>query len=261
MSSDEDRTSYATTLRSMIAEGSGPYTIYYYAVTNDVLPELHSQSWLSSGLASLANFTRDLLPGAPYVCVMKTMERDPLYWETTQLAARIISATGGPSNPEELSSVVVARNSTAATVPTDDFEEHWTTLVRSVAARIKYLAKGTVEIEDWDDPESCLRAIESATELSDQFQPAQPVLYVDGIDRAYDRSVAYCPCQQEQADGGLPEARQDDWDQLAKVQRMVGALLQLFEGKGKLVFVVGQNFEYLDFADAERFTDIPVFLV
>ncbi|KAI1307417.1 hypothetical protein F5Y03DRAFT_119370 [Xylaria venustula] len=259
--SDEDRASCMSTLRSMVAEGSGPYTIYCYALIYNILPELHSQSWLSSGLASLANFTKDVLPGAPYVCFMKTMDRDPLYWETTQLAARTIVATGGPSCAEALSSVFVARNSTAATVPADDFEGHWTTLVRSVAARIKDLAKGTIDSDDWDDPESCLRAIESADELSDQFHPAQPILYVDGIDRAYDRSVAYCPCQQEHAGGELPEARQDEWDQLAKVQRLVGALLRLFDDKGKLVFVVGQGFEYLDFADTDRFTDIPVFLI
>ncbi|KAI3330663.1 hypothetical protein F4824DRAFT_477998 [Ustulina deusta] len=253
-------------LHTMIEEGKEVCDVYKFAAENELIPTLKSPSWLVSGLESLNWFTIDDNTCAPHVCFIELIEKTPTSWEATQLAAHTISIRQGRLRGQAQYATVVAQNRRIGALK---YEDHWKALVKDVASKLSYLTAEGLYIDNLEDADSCLEAIEGAEDLTEIFQPAQPILFVAGIDRAYDRTTGFRSTWTYTIQSGTAEGQaeidtrlqvtQSDLEQRAKVKRMVDALIRLFDGKGKLVFVVGPGFEHFDVAECQRMGHVPVF--
>ncbi|KAI0803783.1 hypothetical protein GGR55DRAFT_699748 [Xylaria sp. FL0064] len=218
-----------------------PNLLYDSAINNDTVDKLKHGSWEVPGLGALEEFLmvdpRDLRGLSP-ACFIQHVHRKPETWETSRLAAHMIAQQHKwvPKHMKTYSHV--AQDPIGQGVP---YELYWEGLVRSVALNLQCFAKGSMKIRDPNNAECCFEAIRNLKELGDDFQP---VLYVTGIDLAYDRTIALKPNQNTNPGQEEPyrPIEQPELDQRAKVQQMVDELVRLFKGKGKLVFIIGWAF-------------------
>ncbi|KAI1427195.1 hypothetical protein F5Y12DRAFT_204938 [Xylaria sp. FL1777] len=245
-------------LLAMLKEDRDAYDIYSFAAENGIVDDLNS-SWLITGAASLKNFTTDTIKDPPHFCFIRITKKNLESWKVVQLAAHTIAIEEEILRSQARNTIFVAQNRRMGAT---EYEQHWEALVKDVAAKLRLLIPGEIKVNDWDDADKCLKAIEAVTEISSLFAPTQPVLYIAGLDRAYDRTTSL-----SEPDDGLaprekfPEPTQSDLDQRAKVKRMVDALIRIFNGKGKLVFAIGPRFRYLDVVESKSMADIPIFQI
>ncbi|KAI1351123.1 hypothetical protein F5Y01DRAFT_315200 [Xylaria sp. FL0043] len=218
-----------------------PNQLYNAAIGRGTVDQLKYGIWSVSGLLTLKNFLavdpRDLRGLSP-ACFIQFIDRKPESWETSRIAAHMIAVKHewAPENMQTYSQV--AQDPIGHGGP---YELYWEGLVKSVAQSLQCFAKGNMKNRDPNKADCCFEAIRNLKELSDDFQS---ILYIAGIDLAYDRTVALKPNQTPNL--GLEEPyrpiEQSELVQRAKVQQLVDELIRLFRGKGKLVFVIGWAF-------------------
>ncbi|RWA05328.1 hypothetical protein EKO27_g9778 [Xylaria grammica] len=263
--SDASDSSDASSLVSIMRAGGDIYKMYRFALSNGVVGELEPpQAWLNSGWVSLDQFVSDARVNAPLVCFIRCMKPCITTRVAIHLAVRQISREEETLRDAAQYPVLYAEDRNS-----QHYEAFWESLVKDVAKILRPLTKDATKVEANADADRHLEAIEAVTELTSPSQPIQHYFFIAGLDRAYDRTLGVDRNWSYNIWSETPEtkARKDeqygltpaDISQRAKVKRMVDALIRLFRGKGKLVFIVQPSFS--DFEVAGSMNDVPTYVL
>ncbi|KAI0540417.1 hypothetical protein GGR58DRAFT_461235 [Xylaria digitata] len=235
-------------LESIIEAGSDIYEVYEFASEHGLINQLEYQTWVASGLASLDQILDDTLEYALQGCFMSITRRD----HSTTIFAIKLAARQISRQEEELRSPTHYTVLYAEDKPSKEDAESWHRLVEDVAKSLCPLTKNATKVDADASADRCLEAIEAVTEITSPSQPTQHYFFIAGLDRAYGPTLGVDPENPEDSETETMGSRderheqyqltEEDRERRGKVKRMVDALIRLFHGKGKLVFVVGPEF-------------------
>ncbi|TGJ78809.1 hypothetical protein E0Z10_g9948 [Xylaria hypoxylon] len=263
--SDQPNESYQSTashLENMVIRGEDIYEIYNFAANHEMIDDLTPSDWSVSGSASIDQFMTDTWENAPQVCFVHLLESVPTTRAAIKLSARQISFEDEALRNPEQYPVLYAED-----ICSVRYEEFWKGLVEDVTKSLCPLTKNSTKVDADSHVDRYLEAIEAVPELTSPSKPIQHYFFIAGLDRAYNRTLglnrdwsynAWTETRETEAERHKRyELTQEDVDQRERVKRMVDALVRLFHGRGKLVFVVGPGFKDFDVFDSVN--DVPAF--
>lgn len=237
MSSDVPAWSYGV-LERMVVRGEKPHDIYRYAVDNEVNWRLLARRWLFIGVESLRGF---LLRNSPSVCFLLVQNERPQGETAVRLAAYTLLMKRIEQNYRDQApnSVLVVKDWERHGSWSWDWDKCWDGLVCDVALQLSSLTHGWIGATVGPNESVYFGNIEfhaRSTQLFNRDDP--PTLYLTGIDSAW--LSARNPSRKE------------------KVRQAVKVLMSLFQGKGKLAFIIKEPFRTPDLYDTVW---VPMFLL
>ncbi|KAI0869003.1 hypothetical protein GGS24DRAFT_181437 [Hypoxylon argillaceum] len=239
----------------MIQDSRDIYDIYDACRSSPdpaLLESLSSLHWPSHELFAQFLLARAdaAAPPPPHVCVLRNSSE----WQTPMVATRAalqhLASHAPRLRNRRRYPVLVARAASHAV----DYGEYLASLARAVVAALRPLARELEGVSPADGAEACLEALEGVREVrgAGSGVGVARTLFVEGVDRAWERSSGYEHTFSYLRDCDSPAGRrrlegefavtEGDRVQRGMVERLVMAVNRLFEGgRGKVVYVVSDD--------------------